>query len=105
MSVSRSALVRRVLLLAGAGLCGVLVQCNVAWWPTPRETFMKRVDQSVRLATDWIVLPPEDTTSDAWNNAILFYMVADMADLSGDQRLRQISTSLLDSPRFAGSVW
>ncbi len=84
----------RLLLVAGIGLSGLLVNHNLAWWPTSRQTFLPRLDRAIRFGTDWMVTRQERS------NSILLYMIADMADLSEDQRLRLIVADFLADPRF-----
>jgi hypothetical protein len=85
---------KRGMLLAAFGLVGALANQNLSWWPTPRETFLERLDQAMWLGTDWMVTSPER------ENTALLYMIADMADLSGDRRLRNIVATYLADPRI-----
>jgi hypothetical protein len=82
----------RLLLAAGLGVLGILANNNVSWWPTSRQTFAGRLDRAVQLGTDWVVTRPER------ENTLLLYMIADMADLSGDLRLRRIAANFLTDP-------
>lgn len=92
--------VLRLLLVAGIGLLGMLVNHNVAWWPTARQTFLARLDGAIRLGTGWMLTQPERA------NTALLYMIADMADIAADQRLRRIVADFLANPRVpADDVW
>ena len=92
--------IKRVILVAALGLLCALANQNLSWWPTSRQTFLERLDRATRLGTDWMVTSPEG------GNTALLYMIADMADLSGDRRLRNIVASFLADPRIPSDyVW
>jgi hypothetical protein len=90
----------RLFLTAGLGVLGIFANSNVSWWHTSRQTFAGSLDRAVQLGTDWIVSRPER------ENTALLYMISDMADLSGDLRLRRIGTNFLTDPFApADDVW
>ena len=64
------------------------------------HAFAEGLDRAVRLGTEWILAVPER------ENCILAYMIADMASMSGDQRLHQIVEEFLANPRLpSDNVW
>ena len=89
-----------LLLLSGVGVAAALLNNNIAFLPTSRAAFGAEFERAVQVGTDWIVANPDE------DNPALLYMIADMADLSGDHRLRQIVDRYLHNP-FTGShtVW
>ena len=87
-----AAWVMRLLFAAGFGVLGLLANNNVSWWGTSVQTFAGRLDRAVQRGTDWVVAQPER------DNSVLLYMIADMADLSGDLRLRRIGANFLSDP-------
>jgi hypothetical protein len=91
---------KRVLLLVAFGLLCAFANNNLAWWPTSRQTFLERLDRAAWLGRDWMLTSPEG------GNTALLYMIADMAALSGDQRLGHIIATFLADPRIPpDDVW
>jgi hypothetical protein len=89
-----------LLLLSGMGVAAALLNNNISFLPPSRTAFGAEFERAVQVGTDWIVANPDE------DNPALLYMIADMADLSGDHRLRQIVDRYLHNP-FTGShtVW
>ena len=89
-----------LLLLSGVGVAAALLNNNISFLPASRAAFGAEVEGGVQAGTDWIVAHPDE------DNPALLYMIADMADLSGDHRLRQIVDRYMHNP-FTGShtVW
>jgi len=87
-------------LLSGVGVAAALLNNNISFLPTSRAAFGTEFERAVQAGTDWIVANPDE------DNPALLYMIADMADLSGNHRLRQIVDRYLHNP-FSGShtVW
>jgi len=92
-------LLRRV--LAGAGSCAVLLLCGLAFAilcnnyslrQMSRVQFDGRVNQAIEASTKWMTEHDE-----IFANPSLMFMVTDMASLSGDPRLRQITERYLHS--------
>src|SRR5262245_43980187 len=77
--------------IAVVGASLFLANNNLSWFHS-RQTFVDSFDRAIRLGTDWMVFWPEST------NTALLYMIADMADLSGDARLRRITANYLTNP-------
>jgi hypothetical protein len=75
-----------VLLFAGIAGLVVLVNSNVSWTQSD-QAFADSFERALQTGTDWMVTHPET------ENAALLYMLADMAALSGDVRLRTIVTN------------
>lgn len=70
---------------------GALVAFNSAAWPRRSAAdFSRQFDAALVRATSWMVKHPEPT------NSALLHMVADMAQMSGDTRLRSISDQFLN---------
>jgi len=78
--------------IAGAGGASLFLANNNLSWRHSRQTFADSFDRAIRLGTDWMVIRREG------ENPALLYMIADMADLSGDVRLRRIVASFLTNP-------
>lgn len=58
-----------------------------------RAVFISQLDHAIDTSTNWIVQHPE-----IQGNPPLMFMIGDMAEMAGDQRLRSYSTTYLASP-------
>lgn len=91
---------RNALLLAAAALALILLDNNFSPSPTSRQTFTLQLEHSVHLSTNWLAASPQEY------NPALVYMIADMAEMSGEIRLRRIVDGYLKSPIVESySVW
>ena len=89
-----------LLLVAAAGLLGMFVNHNVGWWPRSRRRLEAKLNRALQLGTEWMITRPER------DNVALLFMIADMANLSGDPRLQRIVRSYLDDPLLdSENIW
>jgi hypothetical protein len=90
----------RLFLAAEIGVLGIVTNNNVSWSRTSAQSLAERIDRAARLGTDWVVTQPDK------GNSALFYMVADMADLSGDPRLHRIVRNASTDPSASSDeIW
>ncbi len=61
---------------------------------TPRAQFKAQLDHAIDTSTNWIVQQP-----DIQGNPPLMFMIGDMAEMSGDPRLKDYIATYLASPR------
>jgi hypothetical protein len=85
--------------VAAAALAVVLIDNNFSVWPPSRHAFGVTLDRSMALSNDWLVASPQE------QNSALVYMIADMAELSGDPWLKGIVDGFLKSAGQSPSVW
>jgi hypothetical protein len=97
----RKSLVRR-LFAWGAILVVILIVLaafavfnnNHSFSNTPRAEFTSQLDHAIDTSTQWIVQHPE-----IQGNPPLMFMIGDMAEMSGDPRLKEYVAAYLASPR------
>jgi hypothetical protein len=70
----------------------LVVNNNYSFHRTSRAEFSSRMDRAMESATQWIVAHPA-----IQGNPSVMYMIGDMAQMSGDPRLRQYVDSYLAS--------
>lgn len=90
---------RNVFLIAAGILALNLVNNNFSLSRTSRETFTPEFERSIQLSTDWLGARPQEF------NSALLYMIADMADMSGEVRLGRVVDGTLKSMPDRSSVW
>jgi hypothetical protein len=90
---------RNVLLFAAGTLALILLDNNFSLSPTSRQAFTLQLERSIHLSTDWLAASPQE------DNPALVYMIADMAEMSGEIRLRRIVDGYLKMPIESSSVW
>ena len=90
---------RRALGVAAAALAVILIDNNFSVWPPPRHAFMVTLDRSIARSADWLDANPEE------GNSALVYMIADMAELSGEPRFKRIVDGFLKGAGKSPSVW
>jgi hypothetical protein len=83
---------RNVFLVAAAGLAFVSLDNNFSVWATSRETFALQLDHAIHLSTSWLAANRTE------RNFALLYMIDDMAEMSGEIRLRRIVDDSLKGP-------
>jgi len=100
-ATGKKPMVRRLLTWAAILVVVLLVLCafavfnnNHSWGQTSRADFTARLDQAINSSTDWIVKQP-----DIQGNPPLMFMIGDMAEMSGDPRLKEFVKQYLVSPR------
>lgn len=71
-----------------------VINNNVSFRHTPRAEFTAQLDHAIDTSTNWIVTHPE-----VQGNPPLMFMIGDMAEMSGDPRLKQYVEAYLASPR------
>jgi len=82
-----------VVILVILAAIGVLNN-NVSFHHTARAEFNAQLDHAIDTSTNWIVQHPE-----VQGNPPLMFMVGDMAEMSGDPRLKEYVQAYLASPR------
>jgi hypothetical protein len=89
------------LLVGVAGLALLILNNNISLSHPSRGTFAFQLDRATERGTNWL-----DAHSVAiMRNAALVYMVVDMADMSGDVRLRRFVNGYLQNPFIPSDVW
>ena len=89
------------LLVAAAGFALLILNNNVSLSHPSRETFASQLDRATDRGTNWL----DAHTVAIMGNAALVYMVADMAEMSSDIRLRRFVDSYLQNPFIPSDVW
>jgi len=79
-----------VVLLAAVAV----VNNNVSFHHTTRAEFTAQMNHAIDTSTQWIVTHPE-----VQGNPPLMFMIGDMAEMSGDPRLKEYVQAYLASPR------
>ena len=75
--------------------CGfAVINNNHSFHQTSRAEFNAQLDHAIDSSTNWIVQQP-----DIQGNPPLMFMVGDMAEMSGDPRLKNFIAAYLASPR------
>ena len=75
---------------------------NISLRPLPQAEFCRQLDVALELSTQWLESRAHELAVTKPNTALL-HMIDDMADLSQDPRLRQITESFLQSQ--SRSLW
>ena len=71
-----------------------VVNNNYSFHRTSRAEFNAQLDHAIETSTQWIV-----QQSDIQGNPPLMFMIGDMAEMSGDPRLKEFIATYLASPR------
>jgi hypothetical protein len=71
-----------------------VINNNHSFHQTSREELTARINHAIDTSTQWIVQQP-----DIQGNPPLMFMIGDMAEMSGDPRLKDYIKSYLASPR------
>ena len=90
---------RRLALGVAAALAVVLIDNNFSVWPPSRQAFAATLDRAMASSTDWLAESPQEV------NSGLVYMIADMAELSGEPRLKRSVDGFLKSAGKSPSIW
>jgi hypothetical protein len=93
---------RAVATLAAASVLGgggLLVFNSAAWPARSRDEFATQLDDALRRSTEWMIAHPE------LENTALLHMIADMSQMSGDARLRDIASRFLNGATDSLSLW
>lgn len=81
-----------LLSVAVLGVVGLLVHQNASWWAPWQRASRRHLDRAIERATERVASWGKET------NYALLYMIADIASLSGDQRLRRIVDDFQSDP-------
>jgi hypothetical protein len=105
----RKSLFRRIFIWAAVAFVVVIILAAVAvinnnhsFHDPSRAEFTAQLDRAIETSTQWIVQHPE-----VQGNPPLMFMVGDMAEMSGDPRLKEFVEIYLASPRVKvpGQPW
>jgi len=89
-----------MLVISGVGVTAALLNNTLSFLPDSRATFRTQFERAVQGGTNWLIAHPEGT------NSALLYMIANMADISGDHRVRHIVDQYRGNPfRHSQSFW
>ena len=74
---------------------------NSSLWPARSASiFTEQFDRAFLLGTTWMIEHPEE------KNTALLYMIADMAEMSGDARLQEIVRRFMENPFISENyIW